>query len=102
MGYLHHQWPDGADTLQFDSTDEYFETVEDEPHRLLELRDRFRKHPDFQSISLIFTLSQRLEPLLIPIGIKGNSPPRLQIDPAPPSRGVRRCSWALGVVFRTR
>ena len=37
--YLHHQWSDGADTLQFDSTDEYFETVEYEPDRLLELRD---------------------------------------------------------------
>ena len=36
--YLHHQWSDGADTLQFDSTGEYFETVEYEPQRVLELR----------------------------------------------------------------
>jgi hypothetical protein len=39
VAYLHHQWSDGADTLQFDSTDEYFETVEYEPDRPLELRD---------------------------------------------------------------
>ena len=39
VAYLHHQWFDGADTLQFDSTDEYFETVEYEPDRPLELRD---------------------------------------------------------------
>ena len=37
--YLHHHWPDEADTLQFDSTDGYFKTVEHEPHRMLELRD---------------------------------------------------------------
>ena len=37
--YLHHHWSDGADTLQFDSTDEYFETVEYEPERSTELRD---------------------------------------------------------------
>ena len=37
--YLHHHWPDGADILQFDSTDGYFKTVEHEPDRMLELRD---------------------------------------------------------------
>ena len=37
--YLHHHESDGADTLRFDSTDEYFKTVEHEPHRMLELRD---------------------------------------------------------------
>ena len=37
--YLRHQWSDGADTLQFCSTDEYFETVEYEPQRPLGYRD---------------------------------------------------------------
>ena len=37
--YLHHHWSDGADTLQFDSTDGYFKTVEHEPDRMLQLRD---------------------------------------------------------------
>ena len=41
--YLQHQWSDQAHTLQFDSTDEYFETVEYEPHSPLELRDSSRK-----------------------------------------------------------
>ena len=41
--YLHHQWSDQAHTLQFDSTDEYFETVEYEPRSPLELRDSSRK-----------------------------------------------------------
>ena len=33
--YLHHHESDVADTLQFDSTDVYFKTVEHEPHRML-------------------------------------------------------------------
>ena len=37
--YLHHQWSDEADTLQFDSAGEYFETVEYEPYRPLAPRD---------------------------------------------------------------
>ena len=37
--YICHQWSDGADTLQFDSTGEHFETVEYEPKRCTELRD---------------------------------------------------------------
>ena len=37
--YLPPQWSDQAHTFQFDSTDEYFETVEYEPDRPLELRD---------------------------------------------------------------
>ena len=41
--YLRHQWSDAAHTLQFDSTDEYFETVEYEPRSPLELRDSSRK-----------------------------------------------------------
>ena len=32
-----HRMFDGADTLRFGSTDEYFKTVEHEPHRILEL-----------------------------------------------------------------
>ena len=38
--YLHHHGFDGADTLQLDNTDEYFKTVEHEPDRMLELRDK--------------------------------------------------------------
>ena len=37
--YLHHHGSYGADTLRFDSTNEYFKTVEHEPDRMLELRD---------------------------------------------------------------
>ena len=37
-----HQWSDGADTLQLDSTGEYFETVEYELQRTFELRDILR------------------------------------------------------------
>ena len=37
--YLHHHGSNAADTLRFDSTDEYFKTVEHEPDRMLELRD---------------------------------------------------------------
>ena len=39
MLYLHHQWSDGAHTLQFCSTNEYFETTEYELHRPLGVRD---------------------------------------------------------------
>ena len=35
--YLRHH---GADTLRFDSADECFKTVEHEPDRMLELRDK--------------------------------------------------------------
>ena len=38
--YLHHHGSDGADTLQFDSTDEYIKTIEHELDRMLELRDK--------------------------------------------------------------
>ena len=38
--YLPHHESDGADTLRFDSTDEYFKTVEHESDRMLELRDK--------------------------------------------------------------
>ena len=41
--YLYHQRSDQAHTLQFDSTDEYFETVEYELRSPLELRDSSRK-----------------------------------------------------------
>ena len=37
--YLHHQWSDGADTLQFDSTGEEFETVEYKLQWFTERRD---------------------------------------------------------------
>ena len=37
--YLHHQWSDRADILQFDSTGGYFKTVEYERERTIELRD---------------------------------------------------------------
>ena len=42
IAYLRHQWSDQAHTLQFASTDEYFETVEYEPDRPSELRDILR------------------------------------------------------------
>ena len=45
--YLRHQWSDGADTLQFDSTGEYVETVEYEPDRPSELRDILRNTQHF-------------------------------------------------------
>ena len=41
--YLRHQWSDSAHTLRFDSTDEYFKTVEYEEQRSTELRDIERK-----------------------------------------------------------
>ena len=43
VDYLHPQRCDGADTSQFDSTDEYFKTVECEHKRSTELRDITRK-----------------------------------------------------------
>ena len=42
IAFLRHQWSDHAHTLQFASTDEYFETVEHEPDRPSELRDILR------------------------------------------------------------
>ena len=41
--YLRRQWSDSVHTLQFDSTDEYFKTVEYEEQRSIELRDIERK-----------------------------------------------------------
>ena len=41
--YLRHQWSDSVHTLRFDSTDEYFKTVEYEEQRSIELRDIERK-----------------------------------------------------------
>ena len=38
--YLRYDGSDEPDTLRFDSTDEYFKTVEHEPDRMLELRDK--------------------------------------------------------------
>ena len=43
VSYLRHQWSDSVHTLQFDSTDEYFKTVEYEEQRTTELRDIQRK-----------------------------------------------------------
>ena len=43
VDYLHPQRCDGADTSQFDSTDECFKTVEYEHKRSTELRDIARK-----------------------------------------------------------
>ena len=42
IAHLRHQLSDRAHTLQFASTDEYFETVEYEPDRPSELRDILR------------------------------------------------------------
>ena len=41
--YLRHQWSDSVHILRFDSTDEYFKTVEYEEQRPTELRDIERK-----------------------------------------------------------
>ena len=41
--YLRDQWSDSVHTLRFDSTDEYFKTVEYEEQRSTELRDSERK-----------------------------------------------------------
>ena len=41
--YLRHQWSDSVHILRFDSTDEYFKTVEYEEQRSTELRDIERK-----------------------------------------------------------
>ena len=51
--YLRHQWSDGADTLQFDSTGEYVETVESEPDRSLEPWEIPRKPPDFEIFDVL-------------------------------------------------
>ena len=48
VSYLRRQCSDGADTLQFESTGEYVETVEYEPERSLEPRDIPWKPPDFE------------------------------------------------------
>ena len=47
--YLRHQCSDGADTIQFGSTNEYFEAVEYEPNRPSELRDIHETHNIFRS-----------------------------------------------------
>ena len=41
--YLRRQWSDSVHTLQFDSTDEYFKTIEYEEQRSTEIRDIERK-----------------------------------------------------------
>ena len=51
--YLRHQWSDGADTLQFGSTDEYFETVEYEPDRSVEHWDIPWKPPDLEIFDVL-------------------------------------------------
>ena len=61
--YLHHQWSDGADTLQFDSTGQYSKTVEYELQRLTELRDIEYKWSDFRSESDYTKLVHRLDPV---------------------------------------
>ena len=60
VDYLHHYWSVGADTLQFDSTNEYFKTVEYEPHRMLQLWDIIWKR---LHLWRKFTQPQHLQPL---------------------------------------
>ena len=52
--YLHNQWSDGVDTLQFCSTGEYFETVEYELHRhlVLEIDNDDSQFSKFHHISM--------------------------------------------------
>ena len=77
-----------AHTLQFDSTDEYFETVEYEPHSPLELRDSSRKPLIFLDLShtsnTIPTVSDTVENLDFP----KKSGARLRLDLARSSDGV--------------
>ena len=44
VAYLHHQWSDGVDTLQFCSTDEYSEIPEYEVQRPLGVRENLCFH----------------------------------------------------------
>ena len=53
--FLCDQWSDLVHILQFDSTDEYFETVEYEGHAPLGSRDISENHP----VNGIFTVSTR-------------------------------------------
>ena len=100
--YLHHQWSDQAHTLQFDSTDEYFETVEYEPRSPLELRDSSRKPLVFPDLSHPpNTLRHYREPLIL-LEISENSPASLQINLARSSRGVGRANKYYGIVIVTR
>ena len=86
--YLHHQWSDQTHTLQFDSTDEYFETVEYEPHSPPELRDSSRKPLIFldrtHTSSTIPTVSDTVENLDFP----KKSGARLRLDLVRSSDGV--------------
>ena len=66
FSYLHHQRSDSVHTLQFDSTDEYFESTEYEPQRPLELRDILWNPPDFQNCLQMLTSSHLLDQSLIP------------------------------------
>ena len=97
--YLHNQWSDQAHTLQFDSTDEYFETVEYEPRSPLELRDSSRKPLVFSDLS---HPPNTLRHSLILLEISENSPASLQINLARSSRGVGRANKYYGIVIVTR
>ena len=62
--YLHHQWSDSVHILQFDSTDEYFKTVEYEEQRSTELRDIERK---LRGLAEIFCLQPSPQTLFFQI-----------------------------------
>ena len=100
--YLHNQWADQAHTLQFGSTDEYFETVEYEPRSALELRDSSRKPLMFLALSHPSnTLRHYREPMIL-LEISEISPASLQINLARSSRGVGRANKYYGIVIVTR
>ena len=58
--YLRDQWSDSVHTLRFDSTDEYFKTVEYEEQRSTELRDSERKPCGSAAIFCLQTSPQTL------------------------------------------
>ena len=60
MPYLHHQVSDGADILQFDSTNEYFETVKYELQTPFHVRVTPWFHQNFKTPSSVRYCAQEL------------------------------------------
>ena len=62
VNYLHHQWSDSDHTLQFDSTGEYFRTVEYELQRALQLRDILWKPSRFWKFVCVLSWLSMTQP----------------------------------------
>ena len=58
--YLQHQLSDGADILQFRSTNEYFETVEYELQTLFHVRVTVWFHSNFETLIVVWHCPQEL------------------------------------------